>query len=172
MPFFYNHKLKSAGTPVQSEFGALFPFGHGLSYAEFEYRDFSLAEKQVPVDGRIVVSGIVENTSRRDGDEIVQLYVRDVHASLVRPVIELKGFQRLRLGAGQRAKVTFSLPADMLGFTVAGNERAIEPGDIEVMIGKSSRDIVFTSTATLTGGIRYLQEDWAMVCRTNVEYVE
>ena len=68
-------------------------------------------------------------------------------------------------------KVSFALPVDMLGFTVAGNERVVEPGEVTLMVGSSSRDIRFRATATITGDIRYLQEDWAMECRTKVDSV-
>jgi beta-xylosidase len=164
MPYFYNHKLKSPGTPVQPEFGAVFPFGHGLGYTSFEHSDFRVAATEVPVDGRIEVSCAVRNTGGRDGDEVVQLYVRDLHASLVRPVIELKGFARVTLARAQKKTVTFCLPVDMLSYTLEEFTRVVEPGEFEIMIGRSCEDILFRAVVNVTGRRRRLDREWAMRC--------
>jgi beta-xylosidase len=168
MPYFYNHKMKSAGSPVQSEFGAVFPFGHGLSYTTFRYADFQVKKDTVPIDGEIEVSCTVENTGARAGDEVVQLYVRDVLASLVRPVKELKGFTRLTLKAGEKKRVTFTVPVDVLCFAASASTRIVEPGDFELMIGKSSADIVFTKTVAVTGKQRELPPRWRMKTEVRV----
>lgn len=162
MPYYYNYKLKSEGTPAQPEFGAVFPFGHGLSYTTFAYEDFRVARTHVPTDGEFEVSCTVRNTGGRAGEEVVQLYVRDLVASLVRPALELKGFQRLGLEAGKRKRVTFRLPADLLSFTTAGITRVVEPGEYELMIGRSSADIRFRQVAALTGPTRTLPSSWRM----------
>jgi beta-xylosidase len=162
MPYFYNHKFKSAGAPVQADFGAVFPFGHGMSYTTFRYADFRVTDGKVPIDGEIEASCTVENTGTRAGEEVVQLYVRDVIARLVRPVKELKGFTRLSLGPGERKRVEFSMPVDVLGFTVAGTTRVVEPGDFQVMIGRSSEDILFTETVEVVGAARELPAAWRM----------
>jgi beta-glucosidase len=162
MPYYYNHKLKSAGTPAQPEFGAVFPFGHGLSYTSFAYEELRVAAAEVPVEGEIEASCAVRNTGERAGEEVVQLYVRDLLASLVRPVLELKGFQRLALEPGERKRVTFQLPTDLLSFTVAGTTRVVEPGDYELMIGGSSADIRFRQTVRVAGRPRTLPTSWRM----------
>jgi beta-xylosidase len=168
MPYFYNHKLKSAGTPVQADFGAVFPFGHGMGYTTFRCADFSIRSRVVPIDGEIEVSCTVENAGRRTGDEVLQLYVRDLVASLVRPVKELKGFARVSLQPGEKKNVTFLVPTDILGFTSAGTTRIVEPGDFTLMVGRSSEDILFTQTIELAGPVRELPADWRMKTEVRV----
>ena len=168
MPYFYNHKLKSAGAPIQPEFGAIYPFGYGLSYTTFAYTDFRVESRQVRTDGDIEVSCRVENTGARAGDEVVQLYVHDLLASLVRPVKELKGFKRLTLNPGERKRVAFSLPVDLLSFTISGTTRVVEPGEFELMIGRSSVEIPFRETIEVVGEVRQLPAKWRMKTKTRV----
>ncbi|MBN2051604.1 MAG: glycoside hydrolase family 3 C-terminal domain-containing protein [Spirochaetales bacterium] len=169
MPFFYNYKLKSAGTPIQPEFGAEYPFGYGLSYTRFSFSDFSVPASVVPMDGVIRISFRLTNTGEREGDEVVQLYVRDIYASLVRPVRELKGFKRLHLKAGESVRVTFSLPTDVLSFTGYDKNRILEPGDFEFLVGNSSRDIFFNAIIRLEGAVKRLETNWRMVTDVLVE---
>jgi len=168
MPYFYNHKLKSAGSPIQPEFGAVFPFGHGLSYTSFGYSDFQVPSRKVRIDGEIQVSCTVENTGEREGDEVVQLYVRDLVASLVRPIKELKGFKRLTLNPGERKRVSFILPVDLLSFTTFGTTRVVEPGEFEIMVGRSAADILFNETVEVTGKLRELPANWRMKTEVSV----
>lgn len=168
MPYFYNHKVKSPGAPIQPEFGALYPFGFGLSYTEFTYEQFSVAESSVPVDGSIELSFTLANVGEQDGDEVVQLYVRDKIASLVRPIKELKGFRRISLKSKEAVRVDVRLSADMLAFTKSGLDRVVEPGEFDVMIGSSSEDIHFHETITVTGQERTLPEQWRMLCDIEV----
>ena len=170
MPFYYNYKLKSAGTPIQNDFGAEYPFGFGLSYTSFSFDNPHIQEAELPMDGTVVVSCCVSNTGKREGDEVVQLYVRDLFASLVRPVRELKGFKRLRLKPGASAELRFSMPTDILSFTGYDNERILEPGEYEIMLGTSSRDIFFRQILTLKGSVKRLGEQWRMM--TNVEVIQ
>ena len=169
MPYFYNHKLKSAGSPVQPEFGAIYPFGYGLSYTSFKYADFRVKDRKVRIDGQIEASCLLENTGHRAGDEVVQLYVRDLIASLVRPIKELKGFKRVALSPGQKVRVVFSLPVDLLAFTVHGTTRSVEPGEFELMIGRSSEDILFREKIEVVGEPRELPAEWRMKTEVFVE---
>ncbi len=165
MPFFYNHKMKSAGTPVQSDFGAVYPFGFGLSYTTFELSDFALERSSVRTDETIVVRCALTNSGAVAGDEVVQLYVRDIYASSVRPVMELKGFKRMSVAPGQKITVRFTVPCDMLSFTGSAGQRIVEPGEFELMVGTSCRDIRFRSVVVLEGDARVLPENWAMQCK-------
>ncbi len=162
MPYFYNHKLKSPGTPVQAEFGAAFPFGFGLTYTSFDLNGFSLEREKVDPDGEVVVTGRVKNSGAREGDAVVQLYVRDVVASLVRPVKELKAFKRVSLKPGESARLEFRVPIDMLSYTSRNTERVVEPGDFDVMVGTSSEDLAFRGRVTVTGELKRLAKDWRM----------
>jgi beta-glucosidase len=171
MPYFYNHKLKSAGTPVHPDFGAVYPFGHGLSYTTFQYSDFHVKNGKTGTDGEIEISCTVRNTGTRQGDEVVQLYVRDLSASLVRPVRELKGFKRIPLEPGEKKRVTLILPTDLLAFTVKGTTRVIEPGEFDLMIGRSSADILFKETVEVTGQPRELPGNWRMKTEARVATV-
>ena len=118
VPYYYNHKLKSGGTPIAYHFGSKYPFGYGLSYTRFEYSSLTIQQDHVNInDGTIALSLKLENSGEREGCEVVQVYVRDVYASLVRPVKELKAFKRVTLRPKQRAVVSFAIPVDMLNFT-------------------------------------------------------
>ncbi len=120
----------------------LYPFGYGLSYAEFKYDRLKLHSRKVRSDGEIKVSVNVENTSAVDGDEVVQLYLRDMRAKVKRPQKELLGFQRISLAAGEVKKVAFTLPVDELAYWDEKiQDFFVEPGLFKLMIGSSSEDI-------------------------------
>ena len=166
VPYFYNHKLKSAGTPVALHFGSRYPFGHGLSYTTFEFSDLSLDAAEVDAGaGTIGVRFTVRNTGPRAGVAVPQLYVRDLLASVVRPVKELKAFGRLSLRPGETTRVAFEVPTDMLCFTGMGGRRIVEPGEFELQVGASSADIRLRATVTLTGSVRELRGRWRMESR-------
>lgn len=169
MPFFYNHKLKSAGTPIQPEFGAEYPFGFGLSYTTFELSGFELPRATVSTADTVEIRCEIANRGIVPGDEVVQLYVRDLYASSVRPVMELKAFKRVRLEPGETARLLITVPCDMLSFTGEKGDRIVEPGDFEFMIGTSSRDILFRRTVTVEGPLRTLPENWNMQSSVEVE---
>jgi hypothetical protein len=168
LPFFYNHKPKSGGMPLQPDFGAEYPFGFGLSYTGFAFDEFTVAEPSADMDGQIELSFRLTNTGDREGEEVVQLYVRDLYASQVRPVMELKGFRRIALPPKGSAVVSFTVPADMLSFTGPGNQRILEPGQFEFMIGNSSQDIHFRQVVTLRGETRTLPGNWRMQSAVSV----
>jgi beta-glucosidase len=119
-----------------------FPFGFGLSYSTFVYRNLRIAPGG-PAGGTAAhVTLEIENTSRREGAEVVQLYLRDVECSVPRPAKELKGFVKTLLRAGQKTDVTFEVPRDALAFFHPTTKQwTVEPGKFEVLVGSSSRDI-------------------------------
>lgn len=120
----------------------LFPFGHGLSYTTFEYRNLALSKGD---DGQVRVAVDVANTGARAGQETVQVYVRDVQSRLMRPEKELKGFAKVSLAAGEVKTVVVSLDRDALAYyDPAAKGWVVEPGEFEVLVGHSSRDIRLT----------------------------
>ena len=118
--------------------GPLFPFGYGLSYTTFEYSGLSLDKASYSTGDTIEASVTLTNTGEYDAVEVVQLYVRDLVGSVVRPVKELKGFQRIGLKAGESRKVTFSLPVSDLAFWTAMNDYSVEPGDFQLWVAGDS----------------------------------
>jgi beta-glucosidase len=120
----------------------LFPFGHGLSYTTFNYSKIKISDKKITADGKITVSVDVKNTGKIAGDEVVQLYVHDVIASVKRPTKELRGFERVSLQPGETKTVSITVPAEKLAFY---DEKThgflVEPGVFKVFVGSSSEDI-------------------------------
>jgi beta-xylosidase len=170
VPYYYNHKLKSSGTPVAYHFGSKYPFGSGRSYTRFEYSALAIREDRVNIDdGAVAVSMKLENSGEREGCEVIQVYVRDVQASLVRPVKELKAFKRVTLQPGQSAKVSFVVPVDLLNFTNADNRRVVEAGEFEVMVGPSSGDIRLRGRVEVVGENRTLGRHWRMESHATAE---
>jgi Glycosyl hydrolase family 3 C-terminal domain/Glycosyl hydrolase family 3 N terminal domain/Fibronectin type III-like domain len=163
VPYYYNHKLKSGGTPIAYHFGSKYSFGYGLSYTKFEYSGLTIQEDRVNIDdGAIALSVNLENIGEREGCEVVQVYVRDVHASLVRPVKELKAFKRVNLLPKQTAVVSFAIPVDMLNFTSKDNQRIVEAGEFEIMVGAASSDIKLKGKVEVVGQNRVLDRLWRM----------
>lgn len=118
----------------------LYPFGFGLSYSTFEYSNLILSATSIPMGGELTAKVTVKNTSKVDGTEVVQLYVRDLVGSIVRPVKELKGFQRMELKAGESKTVEFKLTTDDLAFYGKDFVKKAETGDFNLWIGPSSKD--------------------------------
>ncbi len=116
----------------------LFPFGHGLSYTRFRLSDLKLSSRGIPRDGRLEVCVAVENLGDRAGDEVVQLYIHDVAASVARPVKELRGFERVTLRPGEKRTVHFTLTPQALGFYDHRMQFVVEPGEFRVIAGTSS----------------------------------
>lgn len=120
----------------------LYAFGHGLSYTTFVYSGLKLSRSKIKTDGTVTVSVEITNTGRRAGDEVAQLYVHALASSVVRPVKELRGFQRLTLRPGEKRTVSFTLPAAKLAFWDEKTHAfLVEPGAFELMVGASSADI-------------------------------
>ncbi len=168
-PYTYDHKLKSAGTPIAFHFGSRYPFGHGLAYTSFEYRDLTVAPGPVDTEGgELRIRFTVANTGARAGWAVPQLYVRDLLASMVRPVRQLKAFGRVAVGPGQSAQVEMTVPVDMLSFTGSDGARRVEPGDFELQVGPSSADLPLRTTVRVGGEVRRLGRAWRMTSRCTV----
>jgi beta-glucosidase len=146
IPVYYGHKVSGGrsqwkGDYVDGAVGPLYPFGHGLSYTSFEISDLSVSPDEVSWDGEVEVRASITNTGGVDGDEVVQVYVRDPVATVTRPVLELKAFARLNLPAGTTKQVVFRIPVGQLGFYDANLAYVVEPGILEILVGSSSRDL-------------------------------
>jgi beta-glucosidase len=138
LPLTYNHKPTGRGDDYVDLTGhAAFPFGFGLSYTRFEYRDLRVARDAAGATIRFRV----RNAGSRAGDEVPQLYMKDVLASVARPVMELKGFTRLRLAPGEEQAVTLRVPMHELRFLDEQMRWVLEPGTFRVLVGASSMDI-------------------------------
>lgn len=170
---------------------ARYPFGHGLSYTEFAWGaltvdgadaasvtptdDVDEASRYAPsgtfaTDGTITVGLTVTNTGDRAGVEIVQLYLHDTVASVVRPLNRLIGFARVPLESGQAATVTFEVPADATSFTGRDRTRIVEPGALQLRLGASSGDIRLTAAVELTGEVRGVDHTRKLHCRTSLAF--
>ena len=154
IPIYYNHlntgRPVPAGTPVFRKYQSnyidernepLYPFGYGLSYTTFEYGKPQLSGTTMNADGKLTITVNVKNTGNYDGDEVVQMYIRDLAATISRPVKELKGFERISLKAGESRDVSFDIDIDKLKFYNSDLQYVAEPGDFEVMVGGNSRDV-------------------------------
>ena len=137
----------------------LFAFGHGLSYTAFAYFDLSLSAAEIATDGAVEISCTVSNTGDRAGTEVVQLYLSDPVAQVVRPVRWLAGFARVPLSPGRSARVTFRLHADRTSFTGLAGSRIVEPGAIDVAIGGASDRLPLSGSFILTGPVRAVSAD-------------
>lgn len=154
IPIYYNHL--NTGRPVpegakeyrkfQSNYidvrnDPLYPFGYGLSYTTFEYGKPRLSATKMSAGGKLTLTVNVRNTGRYDADEVVQMYIHDLAATIARPVKELKGFERISLKAGESRDVVFTIDAEALKFYNSDLQYVAEPGDFEVMVGGNSRDV-------------------------------
>jgi beta-glucosidase len=142
VPLYYAHKPTGRGDDYLDLTGhPLFPFGHGLSYTTFAYRDLQVEVRPATDSIALRVALTVANTGRVSGDEVVQLYLRDVLGSVARPMQELMGFARVGLAAGASQRVMFTVRRSQLRFLDASMRLVEEPGTWRVMVGASSRDI-------------------------------
>ena len=149
VPIYYNHN--NTGRPAlgrwpfeakyrDCQIPPLYPFGYGLSYTTFAYEDIRLSATEMPQDGEITVSLTVRNTGARDGAAVIQLYIRDLVGSTVRPVKELKGFEKVFLEVGESREVTLHLPAAALAFHDPAMNLIVEPGNFKLWVGEDCTD--------------------------------
>jgi beta-glucosidase len=154
IPIYYNHKMtgrpQAADQTEAQKFRSnyldvsnhpLFPFGYGLSYTTFEYGDIRLNKKEMRNADRITATVTIRNTGNFDGEEVVQLYIRDMVGSITRPVKELKDFQKIFLRKGESREVTFTIDAEKLKFYNSQLKWVAEPGDFKLFIGTSSNQV-------------------------------
>jgi beta-glucosidase len=147
LPLVYNHKPTGRGDDYHNLSGQpLFPFGFGLSYTSFDYSNLRLDNTTIGKQATTTVRCTITNTGQRAGDEVVQLYIRDMLATVARPVLELKGFQRIHLEPGQSKEVVFSITPTLLQMLNKDLQWVVEPGEFRIMIGASSRDLRLKTT--------------------------
>jgi len=149
LPLVYNHKPTGRTDDYINLNGQpLFPFGFGLSYSAFEYSNLRFDKKQFGKTDSTKVYCTIKNTSNRDGEEVVQLYIRDLLSSLAQPIKQLKGFQRIFLKAGESKEVSFNITPGLLKMLNGNMQWVVEPGEFRIMIGASSKDIRLRDVVT------------------------
>jgi beta-xylosidase len=147
-----------------------FWFGHGLGYSAFAWDGLAASGTELvnAVDGELTLSLEVTNTGERAGSEVVQLYLHDPVASVVRPVRRLIAYARVELAAGDAATVSFRVPADLASFTGRDGQRIVEPGRLDFEFGRSAGEIVLTHSAELTGAVRVVDHTRALTADVDV----
>lgn len=174
IPLFYNHKPSGNRSHwkehyVETSVDPLFPFGFGLSYTQFAFDDLCIEQDTVQADDSVTIRVSVTNVGPRRGDEVAQLYVRDSISSVTRPVMELKGFQRVTLDPGERKTITFTLPVSMLAFYNRDMHYVVEPGTFEVQVGNSAANIACTGTFDVVGDVTEVLDRKRFFTRARVE---
>jgi beta-glucosidase len=140
LPSFYNHKPSARRGFLFDDVSPLYPFGFGLSYTSFSFKNVRLEKKKIGLKGNTRVLVDVANTGKRAGAEVVQMYIRDCVSSVTRPVKELKGFQKISLEPGRKQTVALEITPESLAFYDINMKYTVEPGEFEIMVGNSSRD--------------------------------
>jgi beta-glucosidase len=152
IPVYYNHKNTGRPQPegptqkFRSNYldvsnDPLYPFGYGLSYTHFRYSDITLSKNEMSPSGKITATVTITNDGNYDGEEVVQLYIKDPVASVTQPVKKLKGFQKIFLRKGESRKVNFTISIEELKFYNSDLKWVAEPGDFKVQIGTSSNEV-------------------------------
>lgn len=145
LPIYYNYKPSARRGYLEGTTEPLYPFGFGLSYTTFEMSNLSLEKTEIKKDESVKISIDIKNTGNMKGDEVVQLYIRDVVSSVTRPVKELKDFARVTLESGETKTVTFEITPEKLAFWDINMDFVVEPGEFKLMVGNSSRNEDLTS---------------------------
>ncbi|MDS0295669.1 glycoside hydrolase family 3 N-terminal domain-containing protein [Halogeometricum luteum] len=173
LPVHYSRKPNTANEEyVYTESAPLYPFGHGLSYTEFEYGDLSLSSDELAPAGTVAAEVTVENTGDRSGYEVVQLYARAENPDQARPVQELVGFERVSLDAGESARVAFDIDATQLAYHDRDFDLAVEEGPYEFRIGRSADDVVSAASFEVTGTKEVPQNGRTYFAETTVSDAE
>lgn len=167
-PVPYWRALQS-GAYVDGSTDAVFPFGHGLSYTSFEYRDLAFAAREIPTDGVVRLAFTVENTGDRDGEEVVQVYGSDLVGRTVRPARVLLAFRRIRLAAGAAARITVEVPASMLALWDETDGWVVEPGKVRFFVGGSSRSTPLRRTVAFVGKEAHFDGNRPLFSTTSVQ---
>ncbi len=173
VPVFYNHKPSGQKSNIYGDYAnekvaPLYPFGYGLSYSTFEYSNLNISTPDAAAGDVVEIAFDIKNSSQIKGEEVVQLYCRDVYASNPRPVKELKGFQRISLQPGETKNVVFHLPVNMMAFYDNNFDLVVEPGKIQIMIGSSSDDIFLEGSFEINGGYKSKIQDQIFICPVTV----
>jgi len=151
IPIYYNHK--NTGRPgnennhytskyLDLPLSSLYPFGYGLSYTRFKISDLKLSSAEISANNNLIIKVKVENTGNYDGEEVVQLYIQDLVASVTRPVKELKGFKKIFLKKGEEKEINFTISEEDLRFTGRENKAISEPGYFKVFVGNDSGNVI------------------------------
>jgi beta-glucosidase len=140
LPAYYNHKPSARRGYLFDEVSPLYPFGYGLSYTTFAFKNLRLEKKKIGRDACTRALVDVTNTGKRAGSEVVQMYIRDLVSSVTRPVKELKGFKKITLAPGASETVALDITPELLAFYDINMKFLVEPGDFEIAVGHSSRD--------------------------------
>jgi len=140
LPAFYNYKPSARRGYLFDDVSPLYPFGYGLSYTTFAIKNVRLANKNIRKNESTRVLAELTNTGKREGTEVVQMYIRDSVSSVTRPVKELKGFQKVWLKPGESKTVSLDITPELLAFYDVDMNYVVEPGEFEIMIGSSSQD--------------------------------
>ena len=140
LPAFYNYKPSARRGYLFDDVSPLYAFGYGLSYTKFAFKNVRLEKKKIHHDGSTRVLVDVTNSGKREGTEVVQMYIRDRVSSVTRPVKELKGFRKISLRPGDTKTVTLDITPESLAFFDINMKCVVEPGEFEIMVGSSSRD--------------------------------
>lgn len=143
IPIYYNHKPSAQfQNYISQEALPLFPFGYGLSYTKFIYNNLKFSADKIKTGESVEVMVDVTNSGKMKGDEIVQLYISDKVASVTRPIMELKGFERITLESGQTKTIIFIVDKTKLAFWDYDMKYTVEPGEFDILVGKSSTDLI------------------------------